>query len=275
MSTKTTFKRIALVAVASMGFGVLTSVAPATALPAKSIALNTSSMTIVQNGAETPIAVVRIDVSSTDGNGLGNNETITAEVTGVPTGVLAKTLNGAGGLFTAANNDLRMVEVTGQTAQLASVWNRYTPLTPGVGVNFADTTNAASNSNAEDGKIDKFNTGYMGMDGNDTSSVVTAPADTPYLKSHYVAIFPKAGKDVIDFGVYTISFTLTDSAGNLLGSVQTLKLDFASTAVKSGALLSLTTVGTFTTTETVGSSTLKNATLTIKNRKLFAWVQPF
>jgi len=31
MSTKTTFKRVALVAVASMGFGVLSSVAPATA----------------------------------------------------------------------------------------------------------------------------------------------------------------------------------------------------------------------------------------------------
>jgi hypothetical protein len=31
MSTKTTFKRIALVAVASLGFGVLTSVAPVTA----------------------------------------------------------------------------------------------------------------------------------------------------------------------------------------------------------------------------------------------------
>ena len=34
MSTKTTFKRIALVAVASLGFGVLTSVAPASAATA-------------------------------------------------------------------------------------------------------------------------------------------------------------------------------------------------------------------------------------------------
>ena len=31
MSTKTTFKRVALVAVAALGFGVLTSVAPASA----------------------------------------------------------------------------------------------------------------------------------------------------------------------------------------------------------------------------------------------------
>ena len=34
MSTKTTFKRVALVAVASLGFGVLTSVAPASATDA-------------------------------------------------------------------------------------------------------------------------------------------------------------------------------------------------------------------------------------------------
>jgi len=34
MSTKTTFKRVALVAVAAMGFGVLTSVTPASALTA-------------------------------------------------------------------------------------------------------------------------------------------------------------------------------------------------------------------------------------------------
>ena len=33
MSTKTTFKRIALVTVAALGFGVLSSVAPATAAP--------------------------------------------------------------------------------------------------------------------------------------------------------------------------------------------------------------------------------------------------
>ena len=33
MSTKTTFKRIALVTVAALGFGVLTSVAPASAVP--------------------------------------------------------------------------------------------------------------------------------------------------------------------------------------------------------------------------------------------------
>ena len=43
MSTKTTFKRVALVAVAALGFGVLTSVAPASALTTEYVTSITSS----------------------------------------------------------------------------------------------------------------------------------------------------------------------------------------------------------------------------------------
>jgi hypothetical protein len=50
MSTKTTFKRVALVAVASLGFGVLTSVAPATA------AAN-ATITSLSAGTPTPVRV--------------------------------------------------------------------------------------------------------------------------------------------------------------------------------------------------------------------------
>jgi hypothetical protein len=51
-----------------------------------------------------------------------------------------------------------------------------------------------------------------------------------------------------------------------LGTVQTIKIDFVSTSVKSGAKLSLSTAGTFLQTETVGSTTTKNVSLTVKNR---------
>jgi len=47
MSTKTTFKRIALVAVAALGLGVLSSVAPANAA-AGSFSLDTTSVTVVE-----------------------------------------------------------------------------------------------------------------------------------------------------------------------------------------------------------------------------------
>jgi len=51
MSTKTTFKRVALVAVAALGFGVLTSVAPASATP-----VYTTSITVTTSSA--PVAGV-------------------------------------------------------------------------------------------------------------------------------------------------------------------------------------------------------------------------
>jgi hypothetical protein len=46
MSTKTTFKRIALVAVASLGFGVLTSVAPASAAVSDNANITVGALTV-------------------------------------------------------------------------------------------------------------------------------------------------------------------------------------------------------------------------------------
>ncbi len=50
MSTKTTFKRVALVTVAALGLGVMTSVAPANAA-AKTFTLDTTSVTVVGTAA--------------------------------------------------------------------------------------------------------------------------------------------------------------------------------------------------------------------------------
>ena len=91
MSTKTTFKRVALVTVAALGFGLLTSVSSNAAITS-SFALNTTSQTVVGGGAagDTPTALIRIDVTSdTLNGGLAASETITAAVTGVPTSVTA------------------------------------------------------------------------------------------------------------------------------------------------------------------------------------------
>jgi len=93
MSTKTTFKRVALVTVAALGFGLLTSVSSNAAITS-SFALNTTSQTVVGGGGsstpDTPTALIRIDVTSdTLGAGLGTGETITAAVTAVPTSVTA------------------------------------------------------------------------------------------------------------------------------------------------------------------------------------------
>jgi hypothetical protein len=70
MSTKTTFKRIALVAVASLGFGVLTSVAPANAaaLTATGFTVGTSSPARVGVYSTTPITVSHAAGATADSN---------------------------------------------------------------------------------------------------------------------------------------------------------------------------------------------------------------
>jgi len=151
MSTKTTFKRIALVTVAALGFGLLTSV-PSNAAITSSFALNTTSQTVVGGGAastsDTPTALIRIDVTSdTVGQGLGTGETITAAVTGVPTSVTAtKTL--------AANrSDIAFVEVgpgqtTASTTSYLTNWAQSDTNTAGT----VGTKNATAVS-VTDGKI--------------------------------------------------------------------------------------------------------------------------
>jgi hypothetical protein len=83
MSTKTTFKRVALVAVASLGFGVLTSVAPATAGTNTDITALTASASdparIKTVGGATVITLSHIDTASA----LSNNR-ITAQITSAP-----------------------------------------------------------------------------------------------------------------------------------------------------------------------------------------------
>jgi len=278
MSTKTTFKRVALVTVAALGFGLLTSVSSNAAITS-SFALNTTSQTVVGGGAastsDTPTALIRIDVTSdTLGGGLGAGETITAAVTGVPTSVTAtKTL--------AANrSDLAFVETgAGQTTANGTVsyltdWTQSDTNTAGT----AGTKNATAVS-VTDGKIDSSNTGFGGMDGNGVTygGTDTNTAST-YVKSYYISIIPTglgtafngnslvAGSNALDQGVYTVTFTLTDVNGNVAGT-QTLKIDFVSTTASSGAKLSLATKGTFTAGETLtSSSTTHYATATLTNR---------
>jgi trimeric autotransporter adhesin len=68
MSTKTTFKRIALVAVAALGFGVLTSVAPASAAPVNPTLVTVGSVPVAQVGVihKTPVTFTANFGANTD-----------------------------------------------------------------------------------------------------------------------------------------------------------------------------------------------------------------
>jgi trimeric autotransporter adhesin len=280
MSTKTTFKRIALVTVAALGFGGLSATAPASASTVASFSLHTSSITVVGgSGTDTPSALVRIKVTSDTAGALNvgaldANETITARVTGVPTTVTAKTVAGNGGAFSATTttNDLSMVEVKRASDTLTN-W-AYTAAGDGmsaVAATQVDTVTATGTAEF-DGKIGSENTSSYGV--LPYTQVATADpassADTATSKSryYYVAIMPRSGEAVIDQGVYTVTFTLTDKNGNLV-STQSLKIDFVSDKLDSGSKVTVETAGTFTvgtafspTTTTAGNDTYVKATLT-------------
>jgi len=87
MSTKTTFKRIALVAVAALGFGVLTSVAPASAAER-----TPTSITLGTGSPARAGQVTSVSVGASFAAALADNDTMTvaAKVLTAPTGSLTK-----------------------------------------------------------------------------------------------------------------------------------------------------------------------------------------
>jgi len=264
MSTKTTFKRIALVTVAALGFGMLSSVSPATAAP--STALNVAvgpngatSLTVV-TASGVPKALVRIDVTAADTGtagtpkGLQLGETITASVTGVPTSVTAKTLLANGGKLGetatavgAGYSDFIMLESRGQTsgvpgltADTTSKWTDWTKLADSVTLGTVLDTVTNSAAQAADGFITQENTRFTNMDSNRNL------ANNTTVASYYVTIAPRSGATVLDQGAYTFSFQLVDANGVVRGT-KTVKIDFVSAASKSDAVLEWTTAGTFRT----------------------------
>ena len=82
MSTKTTFKRIALVAVAALGLGVLTSVAPASAVPQADTLTSSATTASALPGADAKITVTQSYLST----GTGDTVTATVQIVSMPTG---------------------------------------------------------------------------------------------------------------------------------------------------------------------------------------------
>jgi hypothetical protein len=99
MSTKTTFKRIALVAVAALGFGVLTSVSPANAVNATPTALTVGTLPTAQVGVahKAPITVT-VPLPTLAGS---DSFTVNVRVTTAPTGSAFNSL--ATAVFAASN----------------------------------------------------------------------------------------------------------------------------------------------------------------------------
>ena len=225
MSTKTTFKRVALVAVAALGLGVLSSVAPANAA-AGSFSLDTTSVTVVGTSASSTALfkiTVTDDVDGT-GTGLAANETITATIVGVPAGTgTAKTL--------ATNGNWGNTAPLGVSATQAadlSVVSLTTPTTRG-GAYVAQT-----HSSALTGAIGSGHTAQ-------TDSATTATSSVYYLGVRNTLAATSGTYASIDQGEYTIRIRMTQGSFTLKSA--DVKVKFVSSAADSAAAFTITQTG--------------------------------
>jgi hypothetical protein len=108
MSTKTNFKRVALVAVASLGLGVLTSVAPAFAAPSLTVAANGGTATTSRGIVTSPTGTTGLTNTA---KMLATGSLYVTAGTGAETGALAI----SGGTFTACSGGTVTLSATGST----------------------------------------------------------------------------------------------------------------------------------------------------------------
>ena len=269
MSTKTTFKRVALVAVAALGFGTVSAISPANAVGV-SFTTNASSYTSV---GTSPQITVAITLTADTGVALAGGESLTVSTVGVPTGtsgtaktIAANAASGTGratGGFATVPNDLTFLEVKQSAATgIDPIWTGGTPDT-----NAAMAAVAAETST--DGVFSSRNTRHYGMSSAQGAS--TADTNTALwgkASTFYLSISPRSGATVVDQGVYTVQIDLTDSVGNTIQR-STIKVDFVTTAADSGAKLTAASTGTWfvgETPSTANQTTTKSITAAITNR---------
>jgi hypothetical protein len=115
MSTKTTFKRVALVAVAALGFGVLTSVAPATAAGVTPTKVTVGTLPTAAVGVEVTVPVtITVPITTT-----GDTFTATVKVTSAPSG---SALAGSAKLGIGADGSAGASFITGVAAAGSSTF---------------------------------------------------------------------------------------------------------------------------------------------------------
>jgi len=288
MSTKTMFKRIALVTVSALSFGLLTSVSPASAGVSTGLVASVgpngaTSLTVVGADSSTVGALVRLDVTNNDSStpGLQTGETITATVIGVPAtktiaanaGSMVDTSTAVGLPGVSQRSDFVIYESAGQTpgtlaataATATSSATDWTKLASDASLldSGVATIPAAFMSRAADAQIGSANTGLVNKD------TIHELTHTNYTKSYYVTIRPRLNSDVMNKGAYTFQFQLTDVLG-VVRATKTVTIDFVTTNALSGATLALAQNGTFlagAALETYDTAaTNQYVTATLRNR---------
>ena len=263
MSTKTTFKRIALVAVASLGFGVLSSVAPASATAATGTVTPVSVSMTGANLDESPYAMV----SWTTTSALTTNDTVTVSLTSAPSAaamvrIIANTSIGATrgtSISDGAGTD-SLAETTPQSIA-ATAFDAGATAAVGIQVDTAGfyagtittttggvTNNTVSFSFTTRGKAASFTTAV--------SAATVSPSGTSTLT---VTLLDAAGN--VTQPTMVDSFGITATSGAYAGSATALSIATAAAPAASNLY-----DGTAAIVYTAGSTADTAATLTVTPR---------
>jgi trimeric autotransporter adhesin len=253
MSTKTTFKRIALVAVAALGLGVLTSVAPAsaTAVPAvgasSGYSLNTSSITLVDTTSDTTpgndiFGAFEVSLSNSNGyaNTLQTGESLTATVIGNP-----------GNGVVTANTNIQL--------SWASTWAPQDGSATNSTYGASDSIGSADSAYAKD--LNR-STALRGGTGTATDYSLKVQAGLGAATATYALMVAGNATAAVDAGFYTIRIDLLDVNKNAIKS-STVKFQVVSSKVNSGAVVTTTVTGSQLKGAVVASSLTQSITATL------------
>ncbi len=266
MSTKTNFKRLALVVVSALGFGLLGNVPAANAAATASFSVTASSVTVITpassydssnaNGAIFKITLRNVGTTATS-QVLQSEETLTASVVAVPagTGATAKDLATHGA-------DLILHKVIPATDTSVggnpySVETRAAFETYTVGLGANETL-------AKNGLVSNATWGAA-----DTTAYLETLGSTGLLTSYYMRVTPGMGKTVIDQGEYQIRLRLTSSNSSFLVQDTIVKVKFVSSPIGAGFTLTANAAGSWAKSQaahtTYSSTKYLNAVLADAN----------
>jgi trimeric autotransporter adhesin len=234
MSTKTLRKRIALVAVSALGFGLLAATpSQATATFTATHTLSTSSLTVVGTGTTGNAGFFYVDTVNNLGDAapLFGTESITVSVVARPTR--------ADGTTTSLNN------LTIGFATRGAIGVAYSAVAgaqaPTQGSNQIPSGSAARTAFA--------------------SSALNTTATTAATNSrYYFGVYPTDAV-AVDAGEYTLRVRLVDT--NAFVTDKTLKVKFVSSPADSGAAIAIATTGTFNKGGAIAFTTGQQITATL------------
>jgi len=277
MSTKTTLKRIALVAVSALGLGLFAAVSPANAGGDVTFSANNTSQTIVVDSSvvgnatgdsttsSRAMAVFRLCVTDADGpRPLAGSETIDASVVGVPTTVTS------GKTLSANSTDIGFTELTyGSSNQsTGGVVYAVDSTTSGLTRQFKTVLSTAQTSQVTilagrgDGNVmldGRITAGNTAVSDSGTSRILGSAYFNCYLIGAH-----GFGNTAWDQGTYTIRFAMTDSAG-FLSKVQDVSVKYVTSAADSGATFTITNAGRITDGAVYSYGSTNRTTVTLTN----------